>query len=97
MLISRAAHDLDLYRISVDGVSFSIVGPRHVFKTASLSNAAALILAHQNPSGNPEPSRDDIQITRNIGEATEIMDNIYDHIIITESYHTSLAERGVIG
>jgi DNA repair protein RadC len=87
-----------LSQISVGGLSSSVVEPRQIFKTAILANAAALILAHQHPSGNPEPSREDIQITSQIAEAGEVMDiPIHDHLIITEADYTSLAERGVIG
>jgi DNA repair protein RadC len=82
----------------VGGLSSSVVEPRQIFKTAMLANAAAIILAHQHPSGNPEPSQEDIKITRQLTEAGEIMGiPVHDHLIITESDFTSLAERGVIG
>jgi DNA repair protein RadC len=82
----------------VGGLSSSVVEPRQIFKTAILANAAAVILAHQHPSGNPEPSREDIQITRQLVEAGNIMGiSVHDHLIITESDFTSLTERGVIG
>jgi DNA repair protein RadC len=84
--------------VSIGGLAASIVEPRQIFKTAILANAAALILAHQHPSGNPEPSREDIRITRQLVEAGKIMGiPIHDHLIITDSQYTSLAERGVLG
>lgn len=98
VLLDTANTVIGLSQISVGGLSSSIVDPRQVFKTAILSNAAAIILAHQHPSGNPEPSQEDIKITRQLTEAGEIMDiPVHDHLIITEANYTSLAERGVIG
>jgi len=98
VLLDTANTVTGLSQISVGGLSSSVVEPRQIFKTAILSNAAAIILAHQHPSGNPEPSREDIQITSQIAEAGEVMDiPVHDHLIITESDYTSLAERGVIG
>lgn len=88
---------IGLAQISVGGLAGSIVEPRQIFKTAILANAAALILVHNHPSGNPEPSRNDIRITRQLTEAGAIMGiPIHDHLIITEGNYTSLAERGVM-
>lgn len=87
-----------LSQISVGGLSSSIVEASQVFKPAILANAAAVILAHQHPSGNPEPSQEDIKITRQLVEAGDILDiPVHDHLIVTEADYTSLAERGVIG
>jgi len=84
--------------LSEGGLSSSIVEPRQVFQAALLDNAAAVILAHNHPSGNPEPSREDLRITRKLVKAGEVMDiPVHDHVIIVgESNYTSLAERGVI-
>ena len=98
VLLDTAHTVTGLSQISVGGLSSSVVEPRQIFKTAMLANAAAIILAHQHPSGNPEPSQEDIKITRQLTEAGEIMGiPVHDHLIITESDFTSLAERGVIG
>jgi DNA repair protein RadC len=98
VLLDTANTVTGLSQISVGGLSSSVVEPRQIFKTAILANAAAIILAHQHPSGNPEPSREDIQITSQIAEAGEVMGiPVHDHLIITEADYTSLAERGVIG
>ncbi len=83
--------------VSVDGLAASIVEPRQVFKVAILANAAAVILAHNHPSGNPEPSREDIRVTRSLVEAGKLMGlPIHDHLIITDHGYTSLAERGLL-
>jgi len=98
VLLDTANTVTGLSQISVGGLSSSVVEPRQIFKTAILANAAAIIPAHNHPSGNPEPSREDIRITRQLHEAGQIMGiPVHDHLIITESSYTSLAERGVIG
>ena len=86
-----------LSQISVGGLSASIVEPRQVFKVAILANAAAVILAHNHPSQNPEPSREDIRITRQLVEAGKIMGvPVHDHLILAGDTYTSLAERGLM-
>lgn len=68
-----------------------------MFKAAVLANAAALIVVHNHPSGNPEPSREDIRITRQLVEAGRVMGiPIHDHLIIVDGGYTSLAERGLL-
>ena len=82
---------------SVGGLAASIVEPRQVFKAAVLANAAAVLLAHNHPSGNPEPSREDVAVTRQLVEAGKVMGiPVHDHLIITDHGHTSLAERGLM-
>lgn len=77
-------------------LSACVVGAREVFKCAILANAAAIIVAHNHPSGNLEPSREDIAITRQLAEAGRVMGiPLHDSLIITHRGHTSLAERGV--
>jgi len=85
------------YTVSEGGLASSIVEPRAVFERAILDNAAAVICLHNHPSGNPEPSREDIRITRQLVEAGQLMGiPVHDHLIIAGARHTSLAERGVI-
>ena len=84
--------------ISEGGLAASIVEPRAVFQRAILENAAALICLHNHPSGNPEPSREDIKITRQLVEAGKLMGvPVHDHLIIAGTTYTSLAERGLMG
>jgi DNA repair protein RadC len=86
---------LDL--VSIGSLNQSIVHPREVFKTACLSNAAAIILVHQHPTGDPSPSSEDIAITRRLKEAGEIMGiKILDHIIVGEGEYLSFTERGLL-
>ena len=98
VLLSTANTVLALSRLSVGGLAASIVEPRAVFRTAILANAAAIIAVHNHPSTNPEPSREDIRITRQLVEAGRLMGvQVLDHLIITDSGYTSLAERGLVG
>ena len=86
-----------LHVASVGGLAASIVEPRQVFKAAVLANAAAVLLAHNHPSGNPEPSREDVAVTRQLVEAGKVMGiPVHDHLIIMDHGHTSLAERGLM-
>ncbi len=86
-----------VHEISRGSLNTSVVHPREVFKPAVLHNAAAIICFHNHPSGDTEPSRDDIEITNRLVEAGKIMGiEILDHIIVGDDRYTSLKERGVI-
>jgi len=83
--------------VSVGGLHSSIVHPREVFKTAVKRSAASIILAHNHPSGDPAPSREDIEITRRLLDAGRIMGiEILDHVIIGEQTYCSLKEKGLL-
>ncbi len=83
--------------ISIGGLHSSIVHPREVFKTAVKRSAASIILAHNHPSGDPAPSQQDIEITRRLIEAGQIMGiEILDHVIIGEQRYCSFKEKGLI-
>ena len=83
--------------VSIGSLNQSIVHPREVFKTVLLSNAAAVILIHQHPSGDPAPSSEDIAITRRLKEAGEILGiKVLDHIIIGDGEYLSFVERGLL-
>ena len=82
--------------VSVGSLNQSVVHPREVFKTALVSSAAALIILHNHPSGDPTPSREDIEITRRLKDAGEILGvRLLDHIVIGDTY-CSFVERGLI-
>ncbi len=83
--------------VSIGSLNQSIVEPRSVFQTACLSNAAALILVHQHPTGDPFPSSEDISITRRLKEAGEIMGiRVLDHIVVGDGEYFSFTERGLL-
>ena len=84
----------ELFRGTIDGTS---VYPREVVKEALAVNAAAVILAHNHPSGVAEPSQADERITRRLKSALELVDiRLLDHLIIGDGRATSLAGRGLL-
>lgn len=84
-------------RVSTGSLNQCIVHPREVFKGALLSSAAALILVHNHPSGDPEPSREDMDITKRLSEAGKLFDiKVLDHVIVGEGRFISLDERGLL-
>lgn len=82
---------------SVGSLDRTFMAPREVFRDALLHNAAALVLAHNHPSGDPEPSRDDEQVTRRLVRAGELVGvQVLDHLVVGGSRWVSLARRGVV-
>ena len=83
----------EMFRGTIDGAS---VYPREVVKQALADNAAAVILAHNHPSGVSEPSQADIRITERLRKALELVDiRVLDHVIIGDEI-TCLSERGLL-
>lgn len=75
----------------------SLTHPREVFREAILENSASIILVHNHPSGNLEPSREDISITKQMVEAGKIIGiAVHDHIIVAGDGFTSMMERGLM-
>lgn len=83
---------------SIGSLNSSIVHPREIFKSAILSNANSIIIAHNHPSGDANPSKEDISITKRLKECGEIIGiNLIDHIIIGDNNRfVSLKEKGII-
>jgi DNA repair protein RadC len=80
--------------ISIGNLNSSVVHPREVFKVAIDNSSASIILIHNHPSGNPEPSNEDIRITKKIVETGKIMDiPVFDHLIIAGETYTSFVEK----
>jgi DNA repair protein RadC len=83
--------------ISIGTLNASLVHPREVFKDAITHSAASVVLAHNHPSGDPEPSEDDIKITKKLVESGKILGiEVIDHIIIGKNNFCSFKERGLI-
>ncbi|MDW7726071.1 MAG: DNA repair protein RadC [Candidatus Methanoperedens sp.] len=83
--------------ISIGTLNANIVHPRDVFKTALEESAASIIVAHNHPSGDPTPSREDIEITKKLIEAGKIIGiEVLDHVIIGDGRHLSMKEAGYI-
>ena len=80
--------------ISVGNLNSSVVHPREVFKVAIDNSSASIILIHNHPSGNPEPSNEDMRITKKIVETGKVMDiPVFDHLIIAGETYTSFIEK----
>ena len=85
----------DAVRISQGGLTETAVDVRLIVKYAILGNATVVVLAHNHPSGNARPSRNDDNITRQVGDALKLMRlHLADHIIITDGNYYSYQENG---
>lgn len=83
--------------ISVGSLNYSIVHPREVFTEAIKKSANSIILMHNHPSGNPSPSREDVNVTERLQKSGEILGiEVLDHIVIGEGIYYSLREEGDI-
>ncbi len=83
--------------ISSGILNSAVVDPRAVFRSAIIANCANIIVAHNHPSGNQDPSNEDITLTKKLVEAGRIIEiNIFDHIIFAEDKYTSFVERRLI-
>ncbi|MCC8152071.1 MAG: DNA repair protein RadC [Lachnospiraceae bacterium] len=83
--------------ISVGTSNASLISPGEVYKTALLSRAEFIVLLHNHPSGNPEPSREDLQVTSRIRRCGELLDiPLMDHVIIGDNCFFSFRAEGVL-
>ncbi|MDO4540693.1 MAG: DNA repair protein RadC [Syntrophomonadaceae bacterium] len=97
LYLDRKGGLLEMTDISVGGLHNSIVHPREVFKTAIKRSANAVIAVHNHPSGNPEPSREDIAVSLRLREAGELLGiRLEDHIVIGDKQYVSMKEKGLI-
>lgn len=88
---------IDDHHVGDGSIDEAAIHPREVIRRAMDIGASALILVHNHPSGNPEPSRADIQITRRIAEAGRLLGvTVHDHVIIGREGHVSLRSNGLI-
>ncbi len=98
LYLNTANNLITIHTISVGTLNSSLVHPREVFKLAYMVNAASVVVSHNHPSGNAEPSQEDLAITKQLVEAGKILGiPLYDHVIVTEGNgFTSFSERGLI-
>jgi DNA repair protein RadC len=90
VILLNARHEVEsVDTVSIGSLNASIVHPREVFKPALLDSAASVVLVHNHPSGDPEPSEEDLSITRRLVEVGELLGiGVLDHVIV--------ASRGVV-
>lgn len=86
---------LAVEQVAVGGLDSAVIHPREVFKPAIRWSAAAVVLVHNHPSGDPEPSVDDVRITTRLAEAGQILGvEVLDHVVVGDGQYVSLRERG---
>jgi DNA repair protein RadC len=81
--------------VSVGSADTSLAHPREVFREAAIAGAAAIVLFHNHPSGDPMPSQDDIELTRRLVAAGELLGiDVVDHVILADTHYCSMKESG---
>ena len=95
LLLDAKHRPIGVNTVSVGSLTASIVSPREVFKPAIVGNAAALLLAHNHPSGDPAPSAEDIELTKRLRDAGELLGiRVLDHVILGDGKHYSFVDAG---
>jgi DNA repair protein RadC len=96
-LLDTRNHLIATRTISMGSLDTSIVHPREVFLEAISNSAASVIFIHNHPSGNPEPSEEDIRLTKQLIEAGKLLDiDVLDHIIIGDDGYLSMKAKNLI-
>ena len=95
VLLLNARHELQCREtVSIGSLNASIVHPREVFLPAILHSAASVVLVHNHPSGDPEPSEEDLSITRRLVEVGQLVGiEVLDHVIVGARGVVSLRAR----
>jgi DNA repair protein RadC len=96
VLLNTKNEVIETLTVSIGTLGASLVHPREVFKPVIRASAASVILAHNHPSGKVEPSREDREVTRRLGEAAGILGiEMLDHVIVGDGYF-SMKEHGML-
>ena len=98
VLLLNARHEvIGRETVSIGSLNASIVHPREVFKPAVLASAASVVLVHNHPSGDPEPSEEDVSITKRLAQAGELLGiGVLDHVIVASRGVVSLRSRQLL-
>jgi DNA repair protein RadC len=97
LFLNMKNHVIGKETVFVGSLNSSIVHPREIFRSAIKRSAASIICLHNHPSGDPTPSPEDIQVTKRLVEAGELMGvDLLDHVIIGDQEYISLKEKGLI-
>ena len=99
VLLLNARHEcVAVETVSIGSLNASIVHPREVFRPAVIASAASIVVAHNHPSGDSEPSEEDLSITRRLVEVGELMGiQVLDHVIVARRGVTSLRAMNAMG
>jgi len=96
LLLDTRGQLIKTSEISVGSLDTSIVHPREVFQEAISASAASVIFVHNHPSGDPEPSEDDIKLSERLAQAGDIVGiDVLDHIIVCDKRYLSLKSKGL--
>lgn len=97
ILLNTRNKIIGISTVSIGTLNTSLVHPREIFKEAIIHNAASVVLAHNHPSGDTEPSENDLTITKRLVEAGKILGiEVLDHIIVTKNSFFSFKEKGLL-
>ena len=97
LYLNRANKVLGYQLISIGGISGTVVDVRCIYQAALKTSCSSIILAHNHPSGNREPSDSDVKITEKLKKAGGLLDiQVLDHLILLPEGYTSLAEEGIL-
>jgi len=97
LLLNRQCQTIGYAKISQGGITGTVVDVRIIAKYAVDSLATSIILAHNHPSGNLQPSEQDILLTNKVKDAMKLFDiNVLDHVILTEDDFYSFADKGIL-
>jgi DNA repair protein RadC len=95
--LSRSNRAYGWAKISQGGLAGTVADPKVIFQIALKSNASSIILAHNHPSGNLQPSEADIRLTRKLKECGLLLDlSVLDHLIVTSEGYFSFADEGIL-
>ncbi len=96
ILLNTKNRVLGIETISIGSLNSSLAHPREIYKNAIKRSAASIILIHNHPSGDPEPSREDIQLTKELIKVSELLKiKIFDHVIIGNGRYFSMKENNI--
>lgn len=97
LLLNRANHVLGWFNVSIGGVASTVVDPKVIFSVALKCNASGIILSHNHPSGNLNPSDADLNLTKKLNSGGKLLEiNILDHLILTTDRYYSFADEGML-
>ena len=95
LLLNRSNGIIEKYKISQGGIAGTVIDVKIILKNAIEKLASSIILCHNHPSGNPNPSKADETITTKLKEAAQLMDiSVLDHIIVADNHYLSFADEG---
>jgi DNA repair protein RadC len=97
ILLNTKNRVIKIVTIAVGSLNAALVHPREIFKAAVVASAAGFIIVHNHPTGNPEPSREDGELTARFSRCGDLMGiDLIDHIIIGGTRFVSMRERGLV-